>query len=141
MRRFASRRNRGLAAPVVRIALGFTLLSLLSGAFDAPDLFSRGGISATLRFAAPILLAGLGALWAERSGVINLGLEGMMIAGTWFGAWAGYQWGIGPALVAGTAVTAVRIVLLIAAGIVLWSIRRFRSSSSRLPVVSAAARA
>ena len=103
MRRVASRSSRGLAAPIVRIALGFTILSLLSGAFDAPDLFSRGGISAMLRFTAPILLAGLGALWAERSGVINLGLEGMMIAGTWFGAWAGYQWGIGPALVAGTA--------------------------------------
>ena len=103
MRRVASRSGGGLAAPVVRIALGFTILSLLSGVFDAPDLFSRGGVSATLRFAAPILLAGLGALWAERSGVINIGLEGMMIAGTWFGAWAGYQWGIGPALVAGIA--------------------------------------
>lgn len=98
-----SRAGRALARPVVRIVLGFTVLSLLSGAFDAPDLFSRGGISATLRFAAPILLAGLGALWAERSGVINIGLEGMMIAGTWFGAWAGYQWGIGPALIAGVA--------------------------------------
>ncbi|TAJ98833.1 MAG: ABC transporter permease [Chloroflexota bacterium] len=90
-----------LAGPVVRVVLGFAVLSLLSGAFEAPDLFSRGGISATLRFAAPILLAGLGALWAERSGVINLGLEGMMIAGTWFGAWAAIEWGIGPGLVAG----------------------------------------
>ena len=90
-----------IAGPAVRIALGFAVLSLLSGAFDAPDLFSRGGISATLRFSAPILLAGLGALWAERSGVINLGLEGMMIAGTWFGAWAAIEWGIGPGLVVG----------------------------------------
>ena len=92
-----------VARMVARIIVGFAVLSLLSGTFDAPDLFSRGGISATLRFAAPILLAGLGALWAERSGVINIGLEGMMIAGTWFGAWAGYQWGIGAALVAGVA--------------------------------------
>ena len=102
MRRFASR-PAWLAGPVTRIVLGFAVLSLLSVAFDAPDLFSRGGISATLRFAAPILLAGLGAVWAERSGVINIGLEGMMIAGTWFGAWAGYQWGVGPGLVAGIA--------------------------------------
>jgi simple sugar transport system permease protein len=94
-------RSAWIAGPAVRIALGFAVLSLLSGAFDAPDLFSRGGISATLRFSAPILLAGLGALWAERSGVINLGLEGMMIAGTWFGAWAAVEWGIGPGLVAG----------------------------------------
>jgi simple sugar transport system permease protein len=92
-----------LTGPVVRIALGFAVLSVLSGAFDAPDLFSRGGIAATLRFAAPILLAGLGALWAERAGVINIGLEGMMVAGTWFGAWAAIEWGIGPGLVAGIA--------------------------------------
>ncbi len=94
-------RRFSVGATMVRVALGFAVLSLLSGAFEAPDLFSRGGIGATLRFAAPILLAGLGAVWAERSGVINIGLEGMMIAGTWFGAWAGYQWGLGPALVAG----------------------------------------
>ena len=96
-------RPRWLTGPIVRVALGFAVLSLLSGSFNAPDLFSRGGIAATLRFSAPILLAGLGALWAERSGVINIGLEGMMIAGTWFGAWAGYQWGVGAGLVAGVA--------------------------------------
>jgi len=100
MSAFASR-STWLASRVTHVALGFAVLSLLSGAFDAPDLFSRGGISATLRFTAPILLAGLGALWAERSGVINLGLEGMMIAGTWFGAWAAIEWGIGPGLVVG----------------------------------------
>ena len=94
-------RTSWLAGPVVRTVLGFAVLSLLSGAFEAPDLFSRGGIAATLRFAAPILLAGLGALWAERSGVINIGLEGMMIAGTWFGAWAAWQWGAAPGLLAG----------------------------------------
>ncbi|MEO7665357.1 MAG: ABC transporter permease, partial [Candidatus Limnocylindrales bacterium] len=99
----SSSRRSWLAVWSLRVALGFAVLSLLSAAFEAPDLFSRGGISATLRFAAPILLAGLGALWAERSGVINLGLEGMMIAGTWFGAWGAIEWGIGPGIVAGIA--------------------------------------
>lgn len=107
---FASR-PAWLTGPVVRVALGLAVLSLLSGVLDAPDLFSRGGIGATLRFTAPILLAGLGALWAERSGVINIGLEGMMIAGTWFGAWAAIEWGIGPGLVAGvTAGTAFGLI-------------------------------
>jgi len=101
--RLAESRSPWATTALLRVALGFVVLSLLSGAFDAPDLFSRGGTAAALRFTAPILLAGLGALWAERSGVINLGLEGMMIAGTWFGAWAGYQWGVGAGLLAGVA--------------------------------------
>ena len=50
----------------------------------------------------PILLAGLGGLWAERAGVINIGLEGMMILGTWGAAWAGYQWGPWAAVIGGT---------------------------------------
>lgn len=60
---------------------------------DAQELTSSGTFAASLRFAVPIMLAGLGGLYAERSGVINIGLEGMMIAGTWFGAWGGWQFG------------------------------------------------
>ncbi|WP_225992899.1 ABC transporter permease [Actinomadura rudentiformis] len=69
------------------------LLSLVRVIDDANDVTSSGTVSAALRLAVPIFLAGLGGLWAERSGIINIGLEGMMILGTWTGAWAGYQWG------------------------------------------------
>lgn len=58
-----------------------------------PELTSSGTVQSAVRLGIPILLAGLGGLWAERAGVINIGLEGMMILGTWGGAWAGYQWG------------------------------------------------
>jgi len=41
----------------------------------------------------PIGLAGLGGLWSERAGVVNIGLEGMMILGTWGGAFFAYYYG------------------------------------------------
>ncbi|WP_199486758.1 ABC transporter permease [Actinomadura logoneensis] len=77
------------------------LLSAVRVLDGADDVTSSGTVSAALRLAVPIFLAGLGGLWAERSGVVNIGLEGMMILGTWTGAWAGYQWGPWACAVAG----------------------------------------
>ncbi|MDP9240866.1 MAG: ABC transporter permease [Actinomycetota bacterium] len=67
------------------------------------DVTSSGTIRAALQTAVPIAMAGLGGLWAERAGVVNIGLEGMMILGTWGGAWAGYQWGPWWGVLAGVA--------------------------------------
>ncbi|OKK06115.1 MULTISPECIES: ABC transporter permease [unclassified Streptomyces] len=87
--------RRRLSLPVILllIAGGLALFSLVRVISGANDLTSVGQISGALQLAIPIGLAGLGGLWAERAGVVNIGLEGMMILGTWFGAWAGYQWG------------------------------------------------
>lgn len=56
-------------------------------------LTSDGAAQFMLKWSVPILLTGLGGLFAERAGVVNIGLEGMMVLGTWFGAWGTLEYG------------------------------------------------
>jgi simple sugar transport system permease protein len=67
------------------------LLSITRVVTGADDITSGGAIRTAIEFAVPIGLAGLGGLWSERAGVVNIGLEGMLILGTWFGAWGALQ--------------------------------------------------
>ena len=78
------------AAALAIALLGLSLLEVVTGAHD---LTSRGTIAATLIATVPIMLAGLGGLWSERAGVVNIGLEGMMILGTWGAGYFGYHYG------------------------------------------------
>ena len=97
------------------------LLSAIRVGTNTGNLTSSGTFGAALRLAVPIGLAALGALYAERAGIINIGIEGMMVLGTWFGAWAGYQWGpwwgIGAGIAAGAAGGLLHAVATVSFGV------------------------
>lgn len=64
---------------------------MLDALFQASILVSIA--AATIRIATPLLLAALGELVAERGGVYNMGLEGMMLMGAFTGYLAAYASG------------------------------------------------
>lgn len=73
--------------------LGVSVLTVVQAITGTGSLTTVTSAQSMLRWAVPILLAGMGGLFAERAGVINIGLEGMMILGTWMGAWGAITYG------------------------------------------------
>src|ERR1051326_8041820 len=57
------------------------------------DAFLTAFVTGTLLAATPLLLAGLGEQIAEKAGVLNIGLEGMMLFGAYTGFVAAYYTG------------------------------------------------
>ena len=84
-----------------------------------PLVLVGGFLAASVRVATPLLLAATGETLTERSGVINLGLEGMMLAGALaatLGASAAGPWtGLALAVLAGMVLAAVFAAVAIVA--------------------------
>jgi general nucleoside transport system permease protein len=76
------------------------------------QLFNISLLFSTLRLATPLVLAAIGGLYSERAGVINIALEGLMLAGAFTAAsvtfYAASPWvGMGAAMVAGVLVAMI----------------------------------
>ena len=73
--------------------------------------------ASALRVAAPVWFCALGAVWSERSGVINIGMEGMMMFGAFWGAvgtfWGGPLWGLLLATAAGISLALLHAVVTV----------------------------
>ena len=93
-------RMRGRWYLLIALA-AIAVVSLVRELTGADDLTSSGTVGAALTAAVPIAMAGLAGLWSERAGIVNIGLEGMMVLGTWGAGYAGYQWGPWAGLVFG----------------------------------------
>ena len=97
-----------LALYAFAIVFSLSTIKLITG---ASDLTSVGTASSALLLSVPIAMAALGGLFSERSGVVNIGLEGMMIMGAWGGGFIGAKHGPWAGLLAGIVMGALGAAL------------------------------
>jgi len=78
-------RLRRIAMPILLVGASLEVLGLMIWAARGTSVDLVGMLAASLRMSTPIALGALSGILCERSGVINIAIEGMMLAAAAFG--------------------------------------------------------
>lgn len=90
MSMFAPARLRGLATVLMTISLFVMLLTMLIIGAGGKTTEGSTLIRSSFQLATPVAIGALAGIWCERSGIVNIAIEGMMLVAACFGYWVLY---------------------------------------------------